>query len=142
MRTAEWALLVPDQIRAAEASERLTAAMEREPPYAAIPRSGVVAGLGVAIGINLCPMEVGLMGPNQDYTGFSSGMNAAARLQSLAGFREALAMESVCEAVRGADDDFVRGIAFGELRETPVKNVKEPIRYRAIGFAGGAAGRD
>lgn len=127
-------------LRAAAGIASFTAALEREPPYEAIPKSGVVPGLGVAIGLNLCPMAVGLMGPNQDYTGFSSGMNATARLQSLAGFREALAMESLCEAVRGARegvDDFVRGVQFGELRETPVKNVKQPIRYRKIVFPAG-----
>jgi len=121
-------------LRAAAGIARFTAAMEREPPYEAIPRSGVVRGLGVAIGLNLCPMAVGLMGPNQDYTGFSSGMNAAARLQSLAGFREALGMESLCEAVRGAADEFASRVEFGELRETPVKNVKDPIRYRKLVF--------
>ncbi len=121
-------------LKAAAGIASFTAALGGEPPYDAIARSGVVPGLGVAIGLNLCPMAVGLLGPNQDYTGFSSGMNSAARLQSLAGYREALAMESVCEAVRGVDDDFVRRLELGELRETPVKNVKEPIRYRKVTF--------
>ena len=123
-------------LKAAAGIASFTVAMERQPPYQSIPKSGVVPGLGVAIGLNLCPMAVGLMGPNQDYTGFSSGMNAGARLQSLAGYREAFAMESLCEAVRGSGDDFVRRIAFSELRETPVKNVKEPIRYRKVVFPG------
>jgi adenylate cyclase len=122
-------------LRAAQGIAAFTAALESD--YEAIPRSGVVPGLGVAIGLNLCPMAVGLMGPNQDYTGFSSGMNATARLQSLAGYREALGMESLCDSVRGIDDDFVRRVTFGELRETPVKNVKEPIRYRKIVFPEG-----
>jgi class 3 adenylate cyclase len=121
-------------LEAAARIARFTMDMERDPPYQAIAQSGVVPGLGVAIGLNLCPMAVGIMGPNQDYTGFSSGMNAAARLQSLAGFRQAYGMESLCEAVRGADDDFVRSIRFGEVRETPVKNVKLPLRYREIVF--------
>jgi adenylate cyclase len=121
-------------LKAAAGIASFTMAMEREAPYEAIPRSGVVPGLGVAIGLNLCPMAVGLMGPNQDYTGFSSGMNAAARLQSLAGYREAFGMESLCEAARSVEDDFVRSIEFGELRETAVKNVKLPIRYRKIVF--------
>ena len=121
-------------LKAAAGIARFTEALEREAPYDAIPRSGVVPGLGVAIALNLCPMAVGLMGPNQDFTGFSSGMNAAARLQSLAGYREALGMESFCEAIRGVDDELVRGIELGDLRETPVKNVKQPIRYRKITF--------
>ena len=61
-------------------------------------------------------------------------MNATARLQSLAGFREAFAMESLCEAVRGADDELVRRVELGELRETPVKNVKLPLHYRQVVF--------
>jgi len=121
-------------LKAAAGIARFTVGLEREEPYTAIPKSGVVPGLGVAIGLNLCPMAVGLMGPNQDYTGFSSGMNAAARLQSLAGYREVLGMESLCEAIRGTNDDFVRRVDLGDLRETPVKNVKEPIRYRKIVF--------
>ncbi len=121
-------------LAAAAGIARFTAALGDEEPYTAIAKSGIVPGLGVAIGLNLCPMAVGLMGPNQDYTGFSSGMNAAARLQSLAGYREALAMESLCEAVRGSDDELVRRVELGELRETAVKNVKEPIRYRKIVF--------
>ncbi|HEY6461750.1 MAG TPA: adenylate/guanylate cyclase domain-containing protein [Polyangiaceae bacterium] len=121
-------------LMAAARIARFTVEMERDPPYQAIPQSGVVPGLGVAIGLNLCPMAVGIMGPNQDYTGFSSGMNAAARLQSLAGFRQAYGMESLCEAVRAADDEFVRRIRFGDVRETPVKNVKLPLRYREIVF--------
>jgi adenylate cyclase len=74
------------------------------------------------------------MGPNQDYTGFSSGMNSTARLTSLAGYRQAFGMESLCEAVLGEKDDFVRRVEFGEVRETAVKNVKLPIRYRRIVF--------
>ncbi|HEY4116803.1 MAG TPA: adenylate/guanylate cyclase domain-containing protein, partial [Byssovorax sp.] len=92
-----------------------TNALGDEPPYDRIARSGVVPGLGVAIGLNLCPMSVGLMGPNQDYTGFSAGMNSTARLQSLAGFRETVAMEGFCEAVRGAGDALADATAFGDV---------------------------
>ncbi|HEX3345548.1 MAG TPA: adenylate/guanylate cyclase domain-containing protein, partial [Polyangiaceae bacterium] len=121
-------------LKAAGAIASFTAAMEREAAYQAIPRSGVVPGLGVAIGINLCPMAVGFMGPNHDYTGFSSGMNATARLQSLAGYRQTYAMESLCEALREVDDGFVRSVRLGEVRETAVKNVKLPLRYREVAF--------
>lgn len=106
-----------------------TASLEREAPWDRIPQSGVVPGLGVAIGLNLCSMAVGLMGPNLDYTGFSSGMNNTARLQALAGFRETLAMDSFCELVAGAP-----GVAFSEPMESHVKNVKLPLRYRRVTF--------
>jgi class 3 adenylate cyclase len=116
-------------LEAARAIAAFTISLEHEAPYDRIPRSGIVPGLGVAIGLNVCPMAVGLMGPNQDYTGFSSGMNNTARLQTLAGFRETLAMASFCELVEGA-----RGVIFSPEMEAPVKNVKLPLRYRRLTF--------
>nr|HEX4316472.1 adenylate/guanylate cyclase domain-containing protein [Kofleriaceae bacterium] len=113
-----------------------TVDMEKRAPYDRIPRSGIVPGLGVAIGVNLCPMSVGLMGPNQDYTGFSSGMNNTARLQSLAGFRETLAMDTAVDAIERAGAAAELGVTFGEPQETAVKNVKHPLRYRRVTFAG------
>jgi class 3 adenylate cyclase len=56
-------------------------------------------------------------------------MNNTARLQSLAGFRETLAMDSFCELVAGAPD-----VAFSEPMEAHVKNVKLPLRYRRVTF--------
>ncbi|MBI5542981.1 MAG: adenylate/guanylate cyclase domain-containing protein [Deltaproteobacteria bacterium] len=88
-------------------------------------------GLGLAIGINLCPACVGTMGPNQDLTAFSSGMNTTARLQSLAGFREILAMDSVVEALRGMPE--AQAFAFSEMDEAKVKNVSKPIRFARVG---------
>jgi class 3 adenylate cyclase len=117
-------------VAAAREISAFTAELEKEAPYDRIPKSGVVPGLGVAVGLNVCPMSVGLMGPNMDYTGFSSGMNATARLQSLAGFRETLAMDSLCELVRDAPELY--DIHYGEVLETPVKNVKLPLRYRKL----------
>ena len=87
-------------------------------------------GLGLAIGVNLAPAFVGFFGPNQDYTAFSSGMNATARLQSVAGFREILAMESAVEAIRALPD--AAELTFGEMTETRVKNVAKPIRHARV----------
>ena len=81
--------------------------------------------VGVAIGLNYCPLLVGFFGPNDNYTGFSSGMNNAARLQGLALRDEILCMESFAAAVNDSR-------RFGELKATSVKNVAEPIRYRAL----------
>src|SRR5258708_39982030 len=36
------------------------------------------AGLGVSTGVNLAPLFVGQFGPNDNFTGFSSGMNNTA----------------------------------------------------------------
>ena len=123
-------------LRAARGIARFTESLGDEPPYDRIARSGVVPGLGVAIGLNLCPMSVGLMGPNQDYTGFSAGMNATARLQALAGFRETVAMERFCDAVRAGPDALADATTFGDVEESAVKNVKEPLRYRRVRFPG------
>ncbi|MGC4117508.1 MAG: adenylate/guanylate cyclase domain-containing protein [Myxococcales bacterium] len=87
-------------------------------------------GLGLAIGVNLTPAFVGLFGPNQDYTAFSAGMNATARLQSVAGFREILAMDTAVEAIRSLPE--AQEFTFGELQETKVKNVAKPIRHARV----------
>ncbi len=121
-------------LKAARAIAEFTSALEKEAPYDKIPTSGVVPGLGVAIGLNLCPMAVGMLGPNQDYTGFSSGMNNTARLQSLAGFRETVAMDTFVEALGKLPDPTLQQSSFGDITETPVKNVKKPLRYRKVKF--------
>ncbi len=56
-------------------------------------------------------------------------MNQTARLQSLAGFRETLVMDSVYAALAGSEEPFFRGLRFGPLTETPVKNVAQPLRH-------------
>lgn len=86
-------------------------------------------GLGVAIGVNLAPTYCGLFGPNRQYTGFSTGMNQAARLQSLGGFRETLVMHSVKEALAEASEPDLVALKFGPLQETQVKNVAHPLKH-------------
>ena len=88
-----------------------------------------VPGLGVAVGVNLAHTFCGLFGPNRQYTGFSSGMNQTARLQSLGHFRETLLMESVREALKDSEDAALRALRYGTLTETPVKNVAQPLRH-------------
>lgn len=79
--------------------------------------------VGVATGLNFCPLFVGTFGPDENYTGFSSGMNNTARLQGVAGCNEILCMESFVEV-------FAEDAQFSELRQAHVKNVLEPLRYR------------
>src|SRR5690606_17805708 len=81
--------------------------------------------IGVATGLHFCPLHVGLFGPDEDYTGFSSGMNNTARLQGLATRGEILCMDAFVDA-------FGDPSAFGEERSAPVKNVHEPLRFRAL----------
>jgi adenylate cyclase len=112
---------------------QFTVGLEADTELAPIASSGVVKGLGVAVGVNLCPASVGLFGPNQEYTAFSSGMNATARLQSLAGFREILIMDSAKEAL-GDLDPGLREASFEGPAESPVKNVAKPLRYFRVKF--------
>eukprot|EP00123_Amoebidium_parasiticum_P015095 comp22782_c1_seq1/m.35667 comp22782_c1_seq1/g.35667 ORF comp22782_c1_seq1/g.35667 comp22782_c1_seq1/m.35667 type:complete len:705 (-) comp22782_c1_seq1:46-2160(-) len=80
--------------------------------------------MGVSIGINYCPLMVGVFGPDRNYTGFSSGMNNTARLQGLATCNEILCMDAFVDAYGQMD-------VFSEERAGKVKNVAEPIKYRA-----------
>jgi class 3 adenylate cyclase len=79
--------------------------------------------------VNLAHANCGLFGPNRQYTAFSTGMNQAARLQSLGGFRETLVMESAREALSESREPWVQALKFGPPVETPVKNVGQPLRY-------------
>ena len=86
---------------------------------------GIDPPVGVAIGVNYASVCVGIFGPDEEYTGFSSGMNNTARLQGVATRDEILCMESFC---RTYDMDE----AFGELRQAEVKNVAQPLKFRAL----------
>lgn len=81
--------------------------------------------LGVAVGIHHAPLFVGCIGAGEDFTGFSSGMNNAARLQGLASRNEILCMESVVAEVEGE-------AGFGDLRSEVAKNVEEPLVFRPL----------
>jgi class 3 adenylate cyclase len=114
---------VASAIRAARAIREATRTLpEREPALAALKGE-----LGVAIGINFAPLFIGCVGPNEEFTGFSSGMNNTARLQSCAHRDEIFVMESAVRAL-GAGHDF----AFSEEKNAAVKNVAEPLRFRAL----------
>ena len=84
-------------------------------------------GLAVSTGVHLAPLFVGQFGPNSNFTGFSSGMNNTARLQSCAHANEILVME---EAVLALPEG--HGFTFGDARSMPVKNVAEPLHFRAL----------
>ncbi len=81
--------------------------------------------LEVATGLHFCPLFVGIFGPDEDFTGFSSGMNNAARLQGHAKGGEILCMDSFVSQLDGRE-------RFGEWQEARVKNVEQPLRFRAL----------
>ena len=98
----------------------------RRPGNADIQKSPLFNDFGVAIGINFCPANVGMLGPNKDFTAFSSGMNNTARLQGLAKRNEILVSPSVKELA----EQFEPALwAFEGPFSAPVKNVKEPLVY-------------
>ena len=117
-------------LRAAKEILDFTIQFENDETMVKVKGHELVKGLGVAVGVNLCPAFVGTFGPNQDMTAFSSGMNSTARLQSLAGYREILAMDSVVEAVKGMPE--AKEFNFGPLTESPVKNVLKPLRHSKV----------
>jgi class 3 adenylate cyclase len=85
------------------------------------------AGLAVSTGVNLAPLFVGVFGPNANFTGFSSGMNNTARLQGCAKRDEIVVMD---DSIQHLPKD--HGFSFGELQSAAVKNVAEPLKYRAL----------
>ncbi len=110
--------------RAADAARRIrdyTRRLEDDLPML----RGVSEPIGVATGLNYCPLHVGLFGPDEDYTGFSSGMNNTARLQGVATRDQILCMDRFVETHGDAS-------AFGADGSTKVKNVGEPLRYRPL----------
>ncbi len=107
--------------------QAFTARLGSLPRYRGLAAKIKAKGLGVAVGINLCPAAVGLFGPNHDFTAFSSGMNQTARLQSKAGFRESLIMVKAKEALQKAG--LARGLRFEGPFEAAAKNVAEPMKY-------------
>lgn len=117
-------------VRAARAIQEFTRTkMSAHPEVARISERTKLPGLGVAIGVNLAHAFCGLFGPDRNYTGFSTGMNQTARLQSLGGFRETLVMEPVRSLLEQSKDPTMAALRFGPLEQTEVKNVAQPLRY-------------
>ncbi len=113
-------------VRTALELQAFTVSLGRRKENAALIRKAKVPGFGVAVGIHLCKAAIGLFGPNQDYTAFSSGMNQTARLQSVAGFREILVMDAARKAIKTKKG---LGLTFDGPKSVKVKNVARPLRY-------------
>ena len=122
-----------NELSPADACQRAVDAAQRIRDYTKTLNDGVeLPGLanmelpiGVATGLNYCPLFVGLFGPNQAFTGFSSGMNNTARLQGVATRDQILCMDAFVTALGSPD-------AFGPEQRAQVKNVVEPLRYREL----------
>jgi class 3 adenylate cyclase len=110
-------------IRAAFEIRALTQRFGERPGFEMLRETG----LAVSTGVNLAPLFVGMFGPNDNFTGFSSGMNNTARLQGCAKADEILVMEAAVASL-GEDSTFV----FGDKRAAAVKNVGAPIEFRPL----------
>jgi adenylate cyclase len=104
----------------ARAVRDMTQKLPQRPGFEALREDGV----GVATGVNLAPLFVGRFGPNDNFTGFSSGMNNTARLQGCAARDEILVMSDALAALPAG-----HGFALGPERSAKVKNVAEPLRF-------------
>ena len=96
------------------------------PENSEIQASPLFQDFGVSQGVNFCPANVGLIGPNNDLTAFSSGMNNTARLQGLAKKNEILVMPSIKQLAEATEPGLW---SFDGPFSTQVKNVKEPLDY-------------
>ncbi len=85
------------------------------------------SGLACTTGVHLAPLFVGMFGPNDNFTGFSSGMNNTARLQGCAERDEIVVM---CEAIARLPAG--HAFRFGDEKQAKVKNVAEPLRFRPL----------
>lgn len=109
-------------IRASLAIRKMTTELPRRPGFEHLASTGI----GVSIGVHLAPAMVGRFGPNDNFTAFASGMNNTARLQHCATKDEVLVMNDVI-------GQLPEGLfKFSEERSAPVKNVAQPLRFRAV----------
>ncbi|PKL45676.1 MAG: hypothetical protein CVV41_01360 [Candidatus Riflebacteria bacterium HGW-Riflebacteria-1] len=111
-------------IKSAEIIIEVTRTVFMMPEYSDIRKHPDYAKFGVAIGANYCPAVVGLIGPNDDLTAFSSGMNITARLQGLAKADQILVTERLQELIRPMNMWQLVG-----PQAMPVKNVEKPLVY-------------
>jgi len=108
---------------AAHRIRALTRAMKDHPDFPEL--KDLDPPITVSTGLGFAPLFVGLFGPNEDYTGFSSGMNNTARLQGVAPGDEILCSAEFCETLG-------RPELFGDPGEAKVKNVADPLRFRPL----------
>ncbi|MFO0679910.1 MAG: adenylate/guanylate cyclase domain-containing protein [Polyangiaceae bacterium] len=113
-------------LRAAVAIRTMTVALADDPEFSELRAEG----LGVSTGVNYAPLFVGRFGPNENFTGFSSGMNNTARLQAQAHRNEILVME---ETASLTERTLPAGrFRFGDVRSATVKNVAAPLVFRPL----------
>ncbi|MBU1109024.1 MAG: adenylate/guanylate cyclase domain-containing protein [Candidatus Riflebacteria bacterium] len=114
-------------VKAAEIIIEVTRDVFMMPEYEDIRKHADFNKFGVAIGVNYCPAVVGLIGPNDDLTAFSSGMNITARLQGLAKANQILVTERLHDLIKPMNMWHLEGPEC-----MPVKNVEKPLVYYRV----------
>ncbi|MEO7328216.1 MAG: adenylate/guanylate cyclase domain-containing protein [Minicystis sp.] len=115
--------LIQSALEAALAIRAMTNALPEVPELSMLRAEG----LAVSTGVNYAPLFVGTFGPNENFTGFSAGMNNTARLQAQAGRNEILLMDDAAALLPEGHP-----YALGELQSARVKNVANPLTFRAV----------
>lgn len=90
--------------------------------YRAIAASNSASKFGVATGLNFGRVNIGVIGPNRDFTAFGSDMNNTARIQGQAKCNEILLLKSCASFV--AEQCTLEGPFHAEM-----KNVKDKAEY-------------
>lgn len=116
--------IVEKTLKAAKTIVEYTQKFLQLPENEEIRKHPDFAKFGVAIGVNYCPAVVGLIGPNEDLTAFSSGMNITARLQGLAHADQILVTERVYQIAEKIGKWTFKGPS-----SAPVKNVEKPLVF-------------
>jgi class 3 adenylate cyclase len=114
-------------IKASEIIVEVTREVFNLEEFADIREHSDYTKFGVAIGANYCPAVVGLIGPNDDLTAFSSGMNITARLQGLAKADQILVTERLYGLIKPMNQWELEG-----PHSAPVKNVEKPLVYYQV----------
>jgi class 3 adenylate cyclase len=124
--------LVAQAVRAAVSINEYTQNLRGARVVDKICQSSLIPGLGVATGVNYGDVMVGTFGPNQDFTAFGRPMNNTARLQGVAGFRQTLVMDRAYQILQNGKDSLLSEYSWGDVMETQVKNVQDPLVYRSV----------
>ncbi|MBF0546259.1 MAG: adenylate/guanylate cyclase domain-containing protein [Candidatus Riflebacteria bacterium] len=97
------------------------------PENSDIRNSNFVQNFGVSFGVNLCSANIGLIGPNRNFTAFGSEINNTARLQGVAGSQQILLSKSIKEEIEKSGNQ--ENWKFGNAESVQVKNVRDSLVY-------------
>lgn len=118
-------IIVKHMLQSAQQIVKFTKKYLKQPENLDIQKHPDFEKFGVTVGLNYSRCIVGLIGPNQDLTAFSSGVNITARLQGIAKTNQIL----VSERIKNIAEKLNGTWTFSEKQTAQVKNVEKPIGY-------------